>query len=133
MLQQIACFTPFVLGLLARPTCQTHDRKVACANPSRSGKRIFFFRVNFVHQLLFNVHSTPVLLQWHTEDASQSTQSAGGRLHVNKHTPLTQQGQSELTMLLSRHSVGTYLETSSHATCQGKFVHNHLSSLSIVD
>ena len=33
-------------------------------------------------------------------------------------------------MLLSRHSVGTYLETSSHATCQGTFSNSHLSSLS---
>ena len=33
-------------------------------------------------------------------------------------------------MPLSRHSVGTYLEMSSHATCQGKFSHSHLNSLS---
>ena len=31
-----------------------------------------------------------------------------------------------LTMPLSRHSVGTYPETSSHATCQGTFSHSHL-------
>ena len=28
------------------------------------------------------------------------------------------------------HSAGTYLETSSHATCQGTFSHSHLSFLS---
>ena len=33
-------------------------------------------------------------------------------------------------MPLPTHSVGTYLETSSHATCQGTFGHSHLSSLS---
>ena len=33
-------------------------------------------------------------------------------------------------MPLSGHSVGTFLETSSHATCQGTFGHSHLSSLS---
>ena len=35
-----------------------------------------------------------------------------------------------LTMPLSRHSMGTYPETSSHATCQGTFGRNRLSSLS---
>ena len=33
-------------------------------------------------------------------------------------------------MPLSRHSVGTYPETSSHATCQEKFGHSRLSPLS---
>ena len=33
-------------------------------------------------------------------------------------------------MPLSRHSVGTYLETSSHAPCHGTFGHSRLSSLS---
>ena len=33
-------------------------------------------------------------------------QSAGGRLHLNTHTPLTQRSQSGLTMLPFRHSVG---------------------------
>ena len=33
-------------------------------------------------------------------------------------------------MLLCRHSVGTYLETSSHATRQGMLSHSHLISLS---
>ena len=41
-----------------------------------------------------------------------------------------QQSRSRLTMLLSRHSVGTCLETSSHTTCQGTFGHSCLSSLS---
>ena len=38
--------------------------------------------------------------------------------------------QSGLTTPLSRHSVGTYLETSSHATCQGTLSHSCLSSQS---
>ena len=33
-------------------------------------------------------------------------------------------------MPLSRHSVGTFPETSSHAACQGTFGHSRLSSLS---
>ena len=32
-------------------------------------------------------------------------------------------------MPLSRHSVGTYPETSSHSTCQGTFGHSRLNSL----
>ena len=46
------------------------------------------------------------------------------------HTPSTQRSRSGLTMLLSRHSVGTYPEMSSHATCQGTFSYSHLSPLS---
>ena len=38
--------------------------------------------------------------------------------------------RSELTVPLSRHSVGTYRETSSHATSQETFSHGHLSPLS---
>ena len=50
-----------------------------------------------------------------------SAKSAGGRLHLSTHIPFTQRSRSGLTMPLSRHSVGTYPETSSHATCQGIF------------
>ena len=80
--------------------------------------------------LLFGVRSTPVLPQWHVKEPCHSAKSAGGRLHLNTHTPLTQRSRSGLTMPLSRHSVGTYPETSSHATCQGTLSHSRLSSLS---
>ena len=55
---------------------------------------------------LFSVHSNPMLPYWHVKDPGHSTKSAGGRLHLSTHTPLTQRSQSRLTMLLSRHSVG---------------------------
>ena len=97
---------------------RTRDRKVASSNPNRSGGRIFFSRVNFVCQLLFGVRSTPVLLQWHVKDHGHSAKSASGSLHLNTHTPLTQRSRSGLTKPLSRHSVGTYQETSSHAARQ---------------
>ena len=109
---------------------RTRDRKVASSNPGRSGGRIFFSSVNFVCCLLFSVRSTPVLLQWHVKDPGHSAKSAGGRLHLNTHTPLTQRSRSGLTMPLPRHSAGTYPETSSHATCQETFGHGRLSSLS---
>ena len=62
--------------------------------------------------------------QWHVKDPGHSAKSAGGRLHrlhLNTHTIWTQRSRSGLTMLVSRHSVETYPETSSHAACQGTF------------
>ena len=57
-----------------------------------------------------------VLPQWHVKDPAHSAKSAGGRLHLNTHSPLTQRSRSSLTML-SRHGVRTY---------QGKRVHTPL-------
>ena len=115
-------------SLLAK--CCTHDQKVASLNPSRGSGRIFFSKDNFVCWILFSILSTPVWPQWYVKEPCHSAKSAGGRLHLNTHVPLTWQSQSGLTMPLSRHSVGTYQETNSHATCQGTFGHSHLSSLS---
>ena len=67
---------------------QTHDQKVASLNPGRSSGRIFFSRVNFVCWLLIGVRCTLVLPQWHIKDPGHSAKSAGGRLHLNTHTPL---------------------------------------------
>ena len=99
---------------------------------SRQDRRENFLlqRVNFVCWLLFGVRSTPVLPQWHAKDPGHSAKSAGGRLHLNTHTPLTQRSRCGLTMPLSMYSMGTYLKTSSHATCHGTFDHSCLSSLS---
>ena len=48
-----------------------------------------------------------MLPQWHVKkNPGHSAKSAGGRLHLNMHTPLTQWSRSGLTMPLSRHSVG---------------------------
>ena len=51
-----------------------------------------------------------MLPQWHVKEPGHSAKSAGGRLHLNTHTLLTQLSQSGLTMPLSRYSVGTYQE-----------------------
>ena len=113
---------------------QSHDQNVASLNPGRGSRRIFFSRVNFWCLLLFGVRSTPVLPQWYVNDPGHSAKSAGGKLHLNKlTTPLTQWSQNGLTMPLCRHSVGTYQETSSHATRQGTLSHSHLSLLSHSD
>ena len=71
-----------------------------------------------------------MLMQWHIKDPGHSAKSAGGSLHLNMHTPVTQQTKSGLIMPLSRQSVETYPEMSSHATHQGKLGHSRLSSLS---
>ena len=85
-------------------------------------------------RLLFGASSTPVLPQWHVKDPGHNAESTDDRLHLNTHTPLTQRSRSGLTLPLSRHSVGTYPETSSHTT----IVREHLATVvsarwSIVD
>ena len=57
--------------------------------------------------LIFNICFTPVWPHWHVKDSGHFAKSAGGRSHLNMHTPLTKQSWSERT-ILSRHSVGTY-------------------------
>ena len=89
-------------------------------NPDRSGGIIFFSRVNFVCCFLFGVCSTPMLLQWHVKDPGHSAKSAGGRLHLNTHTSLTQRSQTGLTMPPSRHSVGTYRRNKLTCNSSGK-------------
>ena len=106
--------------------CQTRDRKVTNSNPERSGGRIFFSRVMTLIRCPFHPRVTAVA----HERSWSSAKSASGRLHLNTHTLLTQRSRTGLTMSLSRYSVGTYSETSSHATCQGTFGHISLSSLS---
>ena len=71
-----------------------------------------------------------VLPQWHVKDPGHCAKSAGGKLQLNTHTPLTQRSRSGRTMPLPGHSMGTYPETRSHATCLGTFDHSRLSSLS---
>ena len=48
-----------------------------------------------------------MLPQQHVKDPGHSAKRAGGRLHLNPHTPLIQRIRSGLTMLRKR-SVGTY-------------------------
>ena len=82
----------------------------------------------YKRQLLSGVRSTPVLPQWHLKDPDHSAKSAGGKLHLHTHTPLTRRSRNGLTMLLSRHIVGTFEDMS--ATRQGTLGHSHLSLLS---
>ena len=44
-----------------------------------------------------------MLPQWQVKDPGHSVKSAGGRLHLNTHTPLTQRSRNGLTMPLAGH------------------------------
>ena len=87
-------------GIACWLECRTRDRKVASSNPCRSGGRIFFSRVNFVCLLLLHVRSTPLFTQWHVKEPGHSAKNAGGRSHLNTHTPSTPRSRSGLTMPL---------------------------------
>ena len=111
-------FTPFTLCSLEAHTKLTLEKKILL--PFLPGFELATFRsrvrrsTNYLSRLLFGVRSTPVSPQWHVKDPGHSAKIAGGRLHLNTHTPLTQQSQSGLTLPLSGHSTGTYLEARAH-------------------
>ena len=109
-------------GLLVE--CWTRDWKVASFRPGRSGGRIFSSRVNFLCWQSFSVCSTPMLPQWHVKDPSHSAKSAGGRLQLNIHTPLTQESQSGLTAVQALVWEPSR-EKTSHTTHQGTLGHSH--------
>ena len=71
----------------------------------------------------------PALPWWHVKDPNHSAQSAGGRLHLNTHTPLTQRSRSGLTML-PRHSVEVYQGNELTRSSSGNDSHSHFSLLS---
>ena len=139
-------FTNVKLGPSILPKCQHCLRDNMSLLVKSAGLLIERLRVriptgaagekNFSPELTFRADSysvcvpPPVLPQWHVKDPGHFVKSAGGRLHLNTNTPLTRLSRSGLTMPLSRHSVGTYPETSSHATCQRTIGHSRLSSLS---
>ena len=113
--------------LIRVPDSWSKGGKLSYLDSGRSGGRSFFSRVNFVCWLLFRVRSALVVPQWHVKDPGHFAKSAGGRLHPNVHTPLTQRSRSGLTIPLSSHCVGIYQETSSHATRQVTLRHCRLS------
>ena len=79
--------------------CWTCNRKVASSSPSRSSGRIFFFPELTFSADSHSVSVPPLLLQCHVKDSGHCAKSADGRLHLNTHTPLTEQSQSGLTVL----------------------------------
>ena len=87
---------------------RTRDRKVASSNPGRAAEEFSSPSQLCVLTLIRCPIPPPVLPQWHVKDPGHSAKGAGGRLHLNTNTSLTQSSQSGLTMPLCRHSVGTY-------------------------
>ena len=114
-----------LVGIACWLACQTRDRKVANSNLPFSSPEWTLCADSYSVSV-----PPPVLPQWLVKNPDHSAKSAGGRLHLNIHTSLTELSQSGLIVLLSRHSVGTCPEMSSHATCQETFDHNYLSLLS---
>ena len=86
--------------------------------------KIFLTQVSRVKGLLCGAYSCSEACQHWPIGPGHYAKGAGGRLHLNMHTSLTQRSRSGLTMRLSRHSVGTYQETSSHAIRQGTLGHS---------
>ena len=102
----MALNTPIPPGIAYWLERRTHDRKIVISIPGRNGRRIF----SPVSTLCADSYSVsvppPVLPQWHVKDPGYSAKSAGGRLHLNTHTPLTQRSRSGLTMPLSKADCG---------------------------
>ena len=67
----------------------------------------------------FSIRSPPMLRLWHVKDSGHSAKSARGRLHVNAHTPMTQQSRSGQTVM-SRYSVGSYQGNELTCSLSGK-------------
>ena len=86
---------------------RTRDRKVASSSPGKSGVRIFFSRELFLCADSYSVSVSPLVTAVTRERPRHFAKSAGGRLHINTHIPLTQRNRNGLTMLF-KHSVGTY-------------------------
>ena len=101
-----------------------------CEFESRQERQIFFSPESTLCAVSFGVRFTPVLPQWHVKDPGHPAICTDGGLYLNAHTPLTQRSRNGLTMPLSRHSMETYQETSSHATRQKTFGYSRFSPLS---
>ena len=107
---------------------QTQNGTVVSLIPGRIIRRISLSRVDWLRWLLFGVHSTPASLPWHIKDPSHCAKSAGGKLHLNIHTPLT---QHRVCWLCCPGIVGEPTwESNSQAVHQGTLGHNHLGCLS---
>ena len=91
---------------------------------------MFFSGVHFLCLLALSVLSNPVLPQWHVKGHGHSAESAGGRVHLNVRTPLTQRRQSGADLYCPGIVWEAITETSLHATHQATLAHGRLSSLS---
>ena len=106
---------------------RTRDRKVASSNPGRSGRRIFFFRVNCACCLLFCVRSTPTSITAVARKRPQSFCQKCKRKVTPKNAYNLDLKKSEWADNAAVQAwCGSLSETSSHATRQGKLGHSRL-------
>ena len=83
------------------------SRSKGCEFESRQERREnFLLQCQLCVLTLIRCPFHPMLPQWHVKGPGHSAKGAGGMLHPNTHTPLTQRCRGGLTML-SRHSVGS--------------------------
>ena len=61
-----------------------------------------------------------MLLQWNVKDPGQFTESAGGRLHLNTRTPVTQRSRIGLTVLSMQAECGDLLGKRAHTQLVGE-------------
>ena len=115
----------------ATPT-HAYTKKMLLFVCPRNGSTLYSGRVcngTVPHLMMQNVHNSTRCIffqQVRKRDYLWPVQS----ITIITLTALTRRSRSVLTMPLSRHSVGTYLETTLHATCLETFGHSRLSSLS---
>ena len=122
------CFTIWIARIACWLERQTGDWKVVSSNPGRSGGWIFFSKVNFVCSYsVFIPPRTTTLVHKRPRSFRQKYRWQDTPKHAYT---FDKRSWSGLTMPLSRQSVGTDHETSSHATCRGTLGYSHLSSLS---
>ena len=78
----------------ARRACwlehRTCDKRLHVWIPAGAAQESYSPESTLCADSLFGVLSTPVLPQWHVKVPSHSAKSADGRLHLNRHTPMTQ-------------------------------------------
>ena len=111
---------------------RTSHRKVASSNPGLSGGRIFFSsRLSVLTLIRCPFHPRVTIVA--RKRPRPFCQKCRWQVTPKYAYTLDQRSRSGLTMLMCRHSVGTYPETSSRATCQGTpppppfFLASHLS------
>ena len=108
--------TMYAFGISLLVECRTCDCKVASLNPSRSNREIFSSgAVPTFIWCPYHPHVSAVACK----RPQSFCQKCRWQVTPKHAYALDPRSQSGLTMLLSRHGVGTYPETSSHANCSG--------------
>ena len=110
-------------GIACWKELRTRDRKVASSNPGRSVGRIFCSRLNFV--CCYSVSVPPPCYRSGSKRPRSFCQKCRWQATL-KHAYTLDLRKSQWVDYASVQAwCGTYMETCSHATCQGTFGHSH--------